>query len=360
MIARFATRPLASRALFAAIVPATLALLPTVASAQGHAGHAAPAVDKSSKIGPGLYEVVAGEGGSAVYVASTGSREPAVGAKIYALDPVTLAVKSTIDVASAPAYGLAINNKTQTLYTTNTRSSSVSAIDLKTGKVIATIKSPTDSSAHLFRITVDEASNMVYAAIAANPGKIWIIDGKTNTFVAKIDSIGRQASAIAVDAANNRLFVTSIGTNEIGEIDLKTRKVVKMIPSGGTRPTQLAFDAKTNRLFVTNQTTGDLTVIDTKTGTLAKTVKTGEGALGIAFDANANRVYVANRVASTVTVVDGASYNVLANLKAGSLPNTVTIDSKTGAVYVTSKAKSAGRGAAPTVDENGDTVTRIK
>lgn len=316
-----------------------------------------PAVDKTLKIAAGLYEVVASPSTGLVYVASVGSPREQVPARILGLDPATLEVKRTIEVGDAAAFGLGINDRTQTLYTSNTRSGSVSAIDLKTGKVVATVRDENDPKAHLFRVLVDEEHDLTYVSVTS--GRVWVIDGKTHKLAHIIDEVGKTTMGLAIDPAHNRLFAANLGTSDIAVIDLATRTVTSRIPAGGERPSQIAFDAKTGRLFVTNQGTGDLSVLDVAKGSLIKTVKTGAGALGLGFNPSTNLVYVANRQAGTVTVIDAGSLEVVADLTAGSLPNTVAVDAKSNRVYVTNKAKSGGRNAPPVDDPAGDTVTLI-
>lgn len=313
---------------------------------------------KSAKLGAGVYEVVVSESGNTVYVASIGARDQN-NATIFSLDGTTLAVKSKIDVAAHAAFGLSINDKTQMLYTSNTRTGNVSAIDLKTGKVVATIGDPADPKAHTFKVLVDEPNNLVYVSIASKVGKIWVIDGKTNTLAHIIDS-GVTTVGMAIDPASGKLYAANLGANEIIEVDPKTRQVLRRFPVGGERPTQMVIDGKTSRIFVTNQGTNDISVLDTRTGNLIRTVKTGTQALGIGFNASTNRVYVANRGAGTVTVVNAESYQVEADLPTGSLPNTIAINSKTNVTYVTNKAKSGPRGGPPVQDDNGDTITMIR
>jgi YVTN family beta-propeller protein len=354
-IARFAA---ARGVTFGLGVTALMASIVLSAGAQSAAPK--PAVDKSARVGDGVYEVVAGA--DAVYVATTGRRggpDAKPEAKVVALDPKTLEIKKAIDVSSAPAFGLGLNEKTQMLYTSNTRNGTVSAIDLKTGTIAATIKSDDDPKAHTFRVLPDEANNKVYVSLASKDGKIWVIDGKTNTIAHTITGLV-SPTGLALDPAGNRLYAALMGSNEIAAVDLKTNEVVARYPAGGERPTQLAFDAKTNRLFITNQTSGDMTVLDTRAGTIVKTLKTGAQALGIGFNPNTNRIYVANRQAGTVSVIDAATYELVADLPAGSLPNTVAIDRRTNVAYVTNKAKRGGRGAPPVDDPNGDTVTMIR
>src|SRR5690606_30813539 len=296
---------------------------------------------------------------NAVYVASAGARG-ATGGSIFELDPNTLAIRSTIDMPDERPLGLGLNDRTQMLYTSNTHNGSVSAIDLRTGKVVATISSPADTSAHVYRVLVDDQSNTVYVSIASTPGNVWVIDGNTNRIAHIIDSTGTRTTGLALDRGANRLYTASLGSNEITAIDLATRKVVKTFPAGGERPTQLAFDNATNRLFITNQGTDNMTVLDTETGELLATVATGKQALGIGFDSKSQLVYVANRQAGTVSVIDAASYAIVSSLDAGSLPNTVAINPQSSVVYVTNKARNAPRGQPATEDPAGDTVTMIK
>ncbi len=349
---------LATFAALAAALPASAA--PLAAQAPRSAVQSAPLAARSSQpIAPGLYEIVASEALNTVYVASAGSRARPGGA-IVALDPETLVARDTFDLSGAPPYGLAMNERTRTLYTTNTRHGAVTAVDAVSGRILATIRPADDSSAHLFRIMVDEETNTVYAAVAAKPGKVWVIDGAKNELRKVIDGVGETATSIALDRSARKLYVTSLGSNEIITIDLDGLKVSGRFPAGGERPTQLAFDQKTGRLFVTNQGTGDVSVLDARSGKLLRKVATGEGALGIGFDPGTDRLYVANRQAGTVTVIDATSYEVIANVNSGSRPNTVAVDASNGVAYVTNKVKSAGRGQPPMVDPEGDTVTRIK
>ncbi len=358
-LSRAGARSSALRAALATLA-FTLPASPALLAAQAPPAQAAPLAARSSQpIAPGLYEIVASQTLGTVFVASAGSRAQPGGA-IVALDPETLVARDTFDLSQAPPYGLAINDRTRTLYATNTRNGTVTAIDAVSGKVLASIRPKDDSSAHLFRILVDEETNTVYAAVASKPGKVWVIDGAKNELKKVIDGVGETATSIALDRQAHKVYVTSLGTNEIITIDLDGLKVSGRFPAGGENPTQLAFDQQSGRLFVTNQKTGDVTVLDARSGKLLRKVPTGEGALGIGYDPGAKRLYVANRMAGMVTVIDATTYDVIANVNSGSRPNTVAVDARNGVAYVTNKVKSAGRDQPPMVDPEGDTVTRIK
>lgn len=313
---------------------------------------------KSVKLLDGVYEVVASESTDTVYVAATGPREAGQGT-VFVLDGATLAVKQKIDVGATAPYGLGINDKTQTLYTSNSGAGSVSAIDLKTGKVLAEITDPAEPKAHTFKVLVDEANNRVYVSIANKVSRIWVIDGRTNTLAHVIQDTGAITVGMAIEPETGMLYAANQRGNEIVEIDPKSYAIVRRFPVGGDRPTQLVIDSKTRRIFVTNQGSGDVSVLDSRTGRVLRTVKTGAGALGIGFNPSNNRLYVANRMTGTVSVVNAESYTIEANVSSGSLPNTIAVNSRTNRTYVTNKARRGPRGSAPVDDPAGDTISIV-
>jgi YVTN family beta-propeller protein len=328
------------------------------ALAQGAA--ATPAVALSAKVGSGLYEIVFSRTTGLVHVAAAGTRGGSGNAGILALDPKTLALRGTIDLADEPAFGLGLNDRTGILYTTNTRSGSVSAIDLKTGKTLA--KLAKGEKAHVRQVVVDEEKNRAFVSVPGFRGEasaIWVIDGAKQEIVQVIEGLSEGVSALTLDAANNRLFGASLASNEVVEIGLADGKVARRFPAGGESSINIAYQPQGNRLFVTNQKSGTLTVLDAASGSLVKSIETGAGALGVTLAPNGT-VYVANRGAGTVSLVDGVKLEVIASLATGTHPNTVAIDRETGAAYVTNKARMSPRGQPPVEDPNGDTVSIIR
>lgn len=329
------------------VLCATL-LLPQLTPAAALSAQA-PVIQKTVQVGKGVYEVVSNDPDGTIYVASTGADSR----KIYLLDGKTLETRSSIDVSEAPAYGLGINPVTQTLYTSNTRSGSVSAIDLKSGAVIATIKDTLEPRAGVFRVLVDEINNRIYVSVTG--GRIWVIDGKSNRLAGIVENVGRSPIGLALDSTRRVLYAANQGDNEVVAIDLATRRITARYPTGAERSTMLAIDPGGKRLFVTNQGSGDLSVLNLADGgKVVETIKTGAGALGVVYNPATDLIYVANRGTSTVTVINGANYQIKAQLSAPGFPNTLALDSRSNTVYLTSKLKATGGD-----DAAGDTVSRI-
>lgn len=313
-------------------------------------------VEKSSKAGTGVYEAVINTVDGHIYVTGAGSRT-SPGGTLYKINPVDLSIIDSISLKDSPPFGIGLNNKTQLAYTTNTRSNSVSVVDLKTGQLVATIKNG-EEKAHTREVLVDEDKNLIYITDVGKQSGIWVIDGKTNKLSHIIPDVGLTATGLTFAGSKDLIYITNLGDNSIAVVDVNSRKVIKKFPSGGEAPVNVGSDGK--RLFVTNQKSGTLTVLDTE-GNLLKNIATGAGAIGIAFDPVKNRIYSANRQTGTTTVIDATSYEILADLPTGSHPNNVKIDPKTGIAYVLNKTKG-GRpveGQPVVVDTNGDTVTKI-
>lgn len=318
----------------------------------------AQTIDKSQAVGKGLYELTYNSGDNSVYVASVIDFKNKEG-KVYKLNGATLAIEKEIDVQGNPIFGIAVNEKTQKLYGTNTITNAITMVNLKTGEI--KVIPGTHEKGHNREIAIDERTNTIYASDTQEEGKIWIIDGNKDVLEGYIENTGIFTTGLAFDTQTNKLYATNMGTNEVAIIDPKSKKVVKKFASGGESPINVAIDEAGRRLFVTNSSTG-LTILHADSGELLKVVKFKGGSLGVQYAPTANKIVVANRESGKTAIVDGKSYEVVAELETGSHPNTVAVNVKTGTAYVTNKTKRMPKeeGKEPQVDTNGDIVSKIQ
>lgn len=348
-----------SRSLVARLKTAA-AVVGLIAVAGASPALADPAVGKTVRPAEGLYEIAFNGEKGLLYVASAGKRGADNG-QILVLDAKTLETVSAFERKDDPAFGLGLNQKTQTLYTTNTRSGGVSIIDLATG---ATTTVTQGEKPHVREVQVDEAADKAYVTVfggrdASVPGTVWVIDGATDKIEGEIADVGAGISGLVVDAAGGKLYLTSMFANEVITVDSKTRAVTNRFPSGGEAPINISLDAAGQRLFVANQKSGTITVLDAASGKQLASVATGEGTLDVEYNAGNGLIYVAARNASTVSVIDGKTYGVVATLKTGTYPQTIVVDAATRNVYISSKANNGPRDQPPVEDPNGDTVALI-
>jgi len=333
---------------------------------------AAPAIETTLKVGAGLYELAVSEATNLLHVAAIGGRG-ANAASILGLDLHTLETRSTIALGQDAAFGLAANNRRGLLLATGTRNNAMMIFDARTGTMRA--KLTREGEAHLRQVVVDEARDRAFATDFARNGlsRVWVLDTAGDR-IASVISEGMEGgiTGLAFDAANDRLFLTALTSNEIVEVSLARNAVVRRFPTGGEGAVNVAFDAASGRLFCTNQRSGTLTVLNAASGEVIKSIGTGAGALGVTLTADGATCFVANRGAGTTSVVETRGLTVVASLATGTHPNTVAIDRRSGLAYVSNKARVApraprpaeGQAAAPPPpppeDPNGDTVSIIR
>jgi len=140
---------------------------------------------------------------------------------------------ATIDVGEMPG-GIALDSRTNTVYVTGETSNDVSVIDGKTCNARAT----SGCSARPARvragdgargIAVNERTHTVYVANTAD-GTVSVIDGSAcNATVrsgcgrrALATSVGISPRRVAVDAVTNTVYVTNAGSNTVTMIDGRT------------------------------------------------------------------------------------------------------------------------------------------
>lgn len=347
-----------------------------------------PAVDHSVKVDKSVYEIAFNPATDAVYAAVTGSRdaeaENAVKPGIVALDGETLDTVDKILTGDVIPFGIAINHATQKLYAADTKNGQIGVYDIDTGEELAVIKNDGETSDQLRQVAVDEDSNTIYVSTVGGISRgdeegpesaIWVIDGKSDTLDSIIVDPVKTAAGLALDPANQRLYVSDLANSEIAEIDLESQEVLRTFSAvelnehdpdaepDAFDTVNLEIDADNGILYAVNQKTGGVSIIDVESGEIDTTVSTGDGALSARLHPQTGDLYVANRGDGTVSVIDADSRYVTAHLGTGTHPQTLAIDPKTGSVYVSNKAKGKDRHGptdAPTpVEPRGNTVTRI-
>ncbi|AJA69788.1 hypothetical protein MYRA21_2678 [Myroides sp. A21] len=327
-----------------------LAAMGTTATAQS--------IDQNKQVGKGLYEVAYNSVDNGVYVASVIDFKTKEGI-VYKLNGNDLSVEKEYSVNGNPVFGIAVNEKTQKIYGTNTTTNAVTVIDLKTGatKVIP----GTNESGHNREIAIDEKTNTIYASDTQQDGKVWIIDGDKDVLKGYIDNTGIFTAGLTFDTKTKKLYAANMGTNEVAIIDPTTKKVIKKFASGGESPINVSIDESGRRLFVTNSSTG-LTVLNADSGELLKVVKFKGGSLGVNYLPKQDKIVLANRESGKTVIVDGKTYEVVTELETGSHPNTVAVNKNTGVAYITNKTKRMPKveGQEAQVDTNGDTVSKVQ
>ncbi|WP_456269572.1 YncE family protein [Kushneria sp. AK178] len=300
----------------------------------------------------GLYELVFSPSQQSIYVAATGGFGEGAsdnygegeGGNIYRLDSQTLEVEETIALDQKP-FGLALNEKTQTLFVGHTLDKSVSAINLDDNTIqhlaLATeaekaqAKEDDVFGPNPRQLRVDEQSNTLYMTGVGDNSVLWVIDGDDLTLTDTIEGFGTWATGLAVDHDGRRLYVSTMKDNAVRVVDMDSHEIIAQWPTGGKGPLNVALDREQQQLYVTNADSGDVTVLDTQNGKVLDTLASGDGALALMLEGD--RLYVTNRRAQTVTVYDRESHKLLDTIKTPLMPNSLMAISDTSGIYVSLK-----------------------
>jgi DNA-binding beta-propeller fold protein YncE len=172
---------------------------------------------------------------------------------------------------------------------------SCQVLDGTTYKPIKAIKLTEDADALVY----DRAKHLLYVG---NGGKeagnewslITVIDTSKSEKVADIKLPSNNLEAMAIQHADDTLYVNMRDKNQVGLVDLKTRalktswKLTKV-----THNTPMALDEPNHRLFVAGRKPGIFAVLDTSSGKEIATLPGADGVDDMAFDPATRRIYIA-------------------------------------------------------------------
>ena len=208
--------------------------------------------------------------------------------KAAIVDLKTLEIISKVDTGANPD-GMLFEPGQQEFYTFNGRGSSATVIDAKSGKVVATIPlggkpefAQADSKAGLVFNNLEDKNELV------------AIDTKKHEVVNRWPiAPGEEASGLAFDAKNHRLFLGCGGSKTMVMMDSTSGKVLASVPIGDGVDAN-AFDPGTQFAFAS---CGDGTVTIAKEDgdklTVVQTLKTERGSRTMTIDPATHKIYLA-------------------------------------------------------------------
>ena len=213
----------------------------------------------------------------------------------------------------------------------NAHDGSVSIFDLKTLKVLATVKVGANPDGYLYDPATKRGftfSNRIKGAVA--------IDLRN----AKMDGevmLGSKPEAGAADGKGH-IFVNLQEKDQVAKIDSRKLALEDTWSTGPCKqPTSMAIDAANNRLFVGCR--GDspiLVVMDTTNGKIVTSLPIGMGTDAAAFDAGKRLMFTSNGE-GTITVIQEQSpdkFAVIDTVKTQPGARTMTLDTKSHKLFL--------------------------
>jgi YVTN family beta-propeller protein len=227
-------------------------------------------------------------------------------------------------------HGIALADDLNTGFTSNGKSNSVTAFDLATLKVIATINisglNPDvilyePKSKHIFTFNGRSANATVIDALSLKQIDTIALPGKPE---------------LAVSDNAGKVFVNIEDKNEIAVIDGVSNKVLGSYTLGnGVEPTGLAIDRQHDRLFSVCANR-KMVILDSVTGKIISEIAIGEGPDSVAFDQDLGIAFSSNGD-GTLTAVkedDPDHFSVLKNIKTQKGARTMAYDAVKHRAYL--------------------------
>jgi YVTN family beta-propeller protein len=253
------------------------------------------------------------------FVANTGSNT------VTAVDLPTNTVVATIPVGGLPSF-VAVGGVlgAQTVYVTNSAGNSVTAIDAQSFNVIATI--PVGKNPQGLALVGQPAVNEALYVANHDDDTVSIVDVLSNTVVQTI-SVGDGPLGVAVTGriGLQTVAVTEENASVLTLLDANTNGVIANVPVG-TRPVAVAAGGPVQNIFyVANQGSDSISFVDINTNTQVSRVLVGAQPNGVtvASASGLEEIYVSNGGDGTVSVVDAARARLSTTVPVGGRPRGV-------------------------------------
>ena len=264
------------------------------------------------------------------------------GDRVTVVDGRTGAILGNVEGLQGGAHGIAIVPGTGRGYTDDGRAGTAASFDLDKLNLINTIKADADADAIVF----DPTSGHVFV-VDGDPGKLTVIDPKSDSAVATIDAGGKLETAVADD--NGKLYVNGEEKREIIRVDTATNQVDGHWPIPNcTSPHGLALDPEAHRLF-SSCTNNVLVIVDADTGTTIATLPIGARSDAAAFDPKRKLIFSSNGDGSLSVIAekDANTFVTVASVATLRSARTMAVDPVSGRLYVVAADTTVNPSADP-------------
>jgi YVTN family beta-propeller protein len=234
-------------------------------------------------------------------------------------------VVATVDLPEA-AGAVAVNPLTNRVYATHRLLEELSVIDGNTDTVIARV--PLGGGPPR-AVVVHPLLNRIYVTTR---NLLWMIDGETNAVIS-LASPGFDLVSPTIDVLADRLYVPAMQSKTVAVVDASSNEVLHRV-STGRDPRASGLDPLRGKLFVPLFRDARVSVLDTETSGFVAHTSVGTGPVHTAVNPSLGRVYVSQYQDRAVTVLDAGSHAVLTRIEVGPFPNGVTINPLTDRAYV--------------------------
>ena len=249
--------------------------------------------------------------------------------KVVVID--TAAEKVVGEITNTPGvHGIAVAAELNRGFVSCGRENKVAIVDLKTLETLSKVETGQNPDAIMF-----ESKQAEVYAFNGRSKDATVIDAKSGKVVTTIP-LGGKPEFAQEDAAAGRVFVNLEDTSEVVAIDIAKHEVAsRWSIKPGEEASGMAIDLKNHRLFLGCGGSKTMVMLDYTTGKVVGSVPIADGVDANAFDP-ATQLAFASCGAGTATIAheDGDKLTVVQTLKTASGARTMTIDPATHKIYL--------------------------
>jgi DNA-binding beta-propeller fold protein YncE len=216
-------------------------------------------------------------------------------------------------------------------YTSNGEAGSVSIFDIKTLKLLSTVKT---TGQNPDSILYDPMTKRVFT-FNGKSANATAIDATTDKVVGTI-ALGGKPETPVLDGKGN-IFVNIETKNSLAEFDAKTLAVAHTYPLAGCKgPSGIAMDTAARRIFIGCSDSNVMAIVNADTGKVIAAPKIAEDTDASSFDPESHLAFASseNGMLSIIHEESPDKYSAAVNIKTQDGARTMTLDPKTHHVFV--------------------------
>ena len=157
----------------------------------------------------------------------------------------------------------------------------------------------------------------------------------TTLAVIKVIGVGATPYSVAVDSADDTVYVANAAGNSLSVIDGGTASVTRTI-GGASNPTGVAVNQVDDTVYVANRGANTVSVINGRNLDDSRLIFGGADPFRIAVNQVDDTIYVANFNANMVSVINGRNLDDSRAISLASTPTGIAVNQVDDTVYVTS------------------------
>jgi YVTN family beta-propeller protein len=226
-----------------------------------------------------------------------------------------------------------VDTTSDRLYISHMDAGEVLVFDLKTRRVIATIR----DLPRVTGICAVPALGKVFASVSARE-EVAVIDARTLRVSRRVGHVGFP-DGIAYAPDQRKVYVSDEASGGELVIDAATDRVVTTIPLGGEAGNTI-YDPGSKRIFVALQSRNEIAVLDPASDLVVARYPIPGAAHphGLALDAADRVLFIANQDGGTLMAFDLRSLRVTGAAPVGESPDVLAYDPEWGLLYVASES----------------------